>query len=81
MKIFVGKNFHKEVIETDKDVIVNGYVQWSGACKRLDPIWEQLAIDLKDVPNLVIAKIDLTANEVPELEVKGYPSVNFFGKG
>ena len=45
------------------------YAPWCGHCKKLAPIWDQVASDLKDVPNLVIAKMDSTANEVDNVEV------------
>jgi len=40
-----------------------------------------LADDLKDVPNLVIAKMDATANEVDGVDVRGYPTLKWYPKG
>lgn len=57
------------------------YAPWCGHCKKLAPVWEQLASELKDVPNLVIAKFDATANEVDGLEIRGYPTLKFYAKG
>jgi len=47
----------------------------------LAPILEEVAKELKDVPNLVIANFDATANDVEGLEVKGFPTLAFYGKG
>ena len=40
-----------------------------------------MAADLKDVPNLVIAKMDSTVNEVEGLDIRGYPTLKFFPAG
>jgi len=65
----------------ETDVLMKYYAPWCGHCKKLAPIWEQLAEELKDVPNLVIAKFDSTLNEVDGLEIKGYPTLKFYAKG
>merc|ERR1712054_700286 len=67
VKVLVGANF-EEYIETSqpkKDIFVNFYAPWCGHCKRLQPIWKDLAMRLKGNENTVIAKIDATANEIP----------------
>ena len=81
LKIIVGKNFQSAVIDSNHDVLMKFYAPWCGHCKKLAPIWEQLANDLKDVPNLVIAKFDATTNEVDGLEIRGYPSLKFYPRG
>ena len=44
------------------------------------PIWDELGAHFKDNSNIVIAKMDSTANEidVPGLAVKGFPTLYFF---
>lgn len=81
VKIIVGKTFHSMVLDNDKDVLIKYYAPWCGHCKKLAPIWEQLATELKDVPNLVIGKFDATANEVEGLEIRGYPTLKFYPAG
>jgi protein disulfide-isomerase A1 len=47
---------------------------------RTAPIWDELGAKYKDNANVVIAKMDSTANEVdvPGLSVKGFPTLYFF---
>jgi len=62
VKIIVGKNFKEIVLDDEKDVLMEFYAPWCGHCKKLAPIWDQVATDFKDIPNLVLAKMDSTAN-------------------
>ncbi len=81
VKVVVGKQFADIVLNNEDDVLVKYYAPWCGHCKKLAPIWDQLAEELKDVKNLVIAKFDATANEVDGLEIRGYPTLKFYPKG
>lgn len=68
-------------MNNDNDVLVKYYAPWCGHCKKLAPIWDEVADELKDVPNLVIGKFDATANEVDGVDIKGYPTLLFYPKG
>jgi len=81
LKIIVGKNFNQVVLDNDNDVFVKYYAPWCGHCKKLAPIWEELANEFKDVSGLTIGKFDATANEVEGLEIRGYPTLKFYPKG
>jgi hypothetical protein len=43
----------------------------------LPPIYEQIAKRLKYSEHLVLAEIDLTSNEVENLRIEGFPTLNF----
>jgi len=75
--IVTGENFKDTVLDTSKDVLLEIYAPWCGHCKKLEPIFNELATDLKDVENLVIAKMDATANDSPHsaYQAKGYPTI------
>jgi protein disulfide isomerase len=81
VRTLVGKNFKQAVLDSDDDVFVKFYAPWCGHCKKLAPIWEELATEFKDVKGLIIGKFDATANEVDGVEVRGYPTLKFYHKG
>jgi len=54
------------------------YAPWCGHCKTLAPIYKKLAKRFKDIDSVVIAKLDGTANEHPDLDVQGFPTLVFY---
>lgn len=75
LKTAVAKNFDEVVINNDKDTLVEFYAPWCGHCKKLMPVYEQVAEALKD-EDVAIVKMDATANDVPaNFEVRGFPTL------
>ncbi|ESO02710.1 hypothetical protein HELRODRAFT_94763 [Helobdella robusta] len=76
--VVVGKTFEKIVLDDKKDVLIEMYAPWCGHCKQLEPIYKELAKKLKPVKNLLIAKMDATANDAPpNFPVSGFPTIYF----
>jgi len=76
--VVVGSTFDSIVKDPKKDVLLEIYAPWCGHCKSLAPIYVKLAKRFKDIDSVVIAKMDGTENEVPEVEIQGYPTLLFF---
>jgi len=74
----VGKAFNDIVMDPTKDVLVEFYAPWCGHCKKIAPIYEELAQKLKHNTNLIIAKMDATANEVETVSIQGFPTIKFW---
>lgn len=78
VKVLVGRNFDEIVNDPTKDVLIEFYAPWCGHCKSLAPKYDELATKLKGETNIVIAKMDATANDVPPyFDVKGFPTLYF----
>jgi len=76
--VVVGKTFEKLVLDNSKDVLIELYAPWCGHCKSLEPTYRDLAKRFKDVKQLVIAKMDATANDSPEpYTAGGFPKIYF----
>ncbi|KAL5203916.1 hypothetical protein ABZP36_008787 [Zizania latifolia] len=78
VKVVVADNVHDVVFKSGKNVLVEFYAPWCGHCKKLAPILEEAAKALQNDEDVVIAKMDATANDVPiEFDVQGYPTMYF----
>jgi len=76
-------NFDSIALDHDKDVLVEFYAPWCGHCKKLKPVYEDVANAFANEANVVVAKVDATAESElgSKYEVKGYPTIKFFPKG
>ena len=80
VKKLVGRTFQQNVIDNDKDVLVEFYAPWCGHCKALEPKWTELAEKFAPVDSIMVGKMDATANEidVDGLSLRGFPTIYFF---
>ncbi|EEA05799.1 disulfide isomerase protein, putative [Cryptosporidium muris RN66] len=81
--VVVGHTFEEIVFQKDKDVLIEIYAQWCGHCKNLEPIYNQLAEEMKDNENIVIAKINGPANDIPfeGFSPRAFPTILFVRAG
>eukprot|EP01055_Gregarina_sp_Pseudo9_P003269 Gregarina_sp_Pseudo_9__3268@NODE_344_length_3099_cov_184_964379_g324_i0_p1_GENE_NODE_344_length_3099_cov_184_964379_g324_i0NODE_344_length_3099_cov_184_964379_g324_i0_p1_ORF_typecomplete_len482_score122_75Thioredoxin/PF00085_20/5_1e30Thioredoxin/PF00085_20/35Thioredoxin/PF00085_20/1_4e24Thioredoxin_6/PF13848_6/2_3e02Thioredoxin_6/PF13848_6/1_7e07Thioredoxin_6/PF13848_6/1_5e16Thioredoxin_6/PF13848_6/5_4Thioredoxin_7/PF13899_6/3_8e08Thioredoxin_7/PF13899_6/4_6e03Thioredoxin_7/PF13899_6/2_1e08ERp29 len=83
VKVVVGKQFSDIVLQKDKDVLLKFHAPWCGHCKAVAPIWEELAVKLRNNKNLIVAEFDGTANDsdTETFEYQGFPTFFFVKAG
>jgi len=83
VKVVVGDTFNDMVVNSNKHVMIEFYAPWCGHCKKLEPVYKKLGKKFKDNKNVLIAKMDATANDIPNSNYKasGFPTIYFAKAG
>ena len=55
-------NFHNEVLNSDKPVLLDFFASWCGPCRMVGPILDEIAKEREDIK---VCKVDI--DEQPEL--------------
>ncbi|KAB1221079.1 Protein disulfide-isomerase [Morella rubra] len=79
VKVVVADSLQDIVFNSGKNVLIEFYAPWCGHCKKLAPILDEVAVSYESDADVVIAKLDATANDIPsdKFDVKGYPTLYF----
>ncbi|XP_021508679.1 protein disulfide-isomerase-like protein of the testis [Meriones unguiculatus] len=78
VKKLVGKNFNVVVFDKEKDVFVMFYAPWSEKCRALLELLEELGMKYQNHSTVIIAKIDITANDIQLEKPEQYPFFRLF---
>ena len=73
-------NFEKDVLQSDRRVLLDFYADWCGPCRILSPIVEEIA---KEHPEYKVCKINVDEEGVlaGAFEVMSIPMLLVFEKG
>lgn len=79
VKVVVADSLDEIVFNSKKNVLLEFYAPWCGHCKKLAPILDEVALSFQNDENVIIAKLDATANDIPveTFDVQGYPTLYF----
>ena len=74
----VGNTFDEIVLDKTKDVLIAFYQPMNSDCTKLLGIWKELGDFYQNESNVVIAQMDVSANEADGLDIIVIPQVNFY---
>ncbi|WP_408920637.1 thioredoxin [Corynebacterium marquesiae] len=73
--------FRKDVIESDKPVVVDFWAEWCGPCKKLSPILEKVAEELDGQVTVAKVNVDEERNLGAMFQIMSIPNVLIFNHG
>lgn len=76
-----SENFRKEVIESDKTVLVDFWASWCAPCMMLSPIIAEVASEAGD--NVMVGKVNVDEQEslAVEFGISSIPTLLVFRNG
>jgi thioredoxin 1 len=74
-------NFDRDVLKSEKPVLVDFWAEWCGPCKMIAPILDEIANDYG--ARLRIAKLNIDENPAtpPKYGIRGIPTLILFKNG
>lgn len=76
-----NENFKKEVMQSDKTVIVDFYADWCGPCKMMSPILDDIANELESKIRVYKVNVDESRDIAMKYEIMSIPTLIIFKNG
>ena len=76
-----SENFEKEVLNSNKTVLIDFYADWCGPCKMMAPVVKELAEELQGKAKVGKINVDENQDLAMEYNVMSIPTLLIFKNG
>ena len=78
---FTEQDFNRDVLESDKPVLVDFWAEWCGPCQMLTPTIEELSLEYQSKVSIGKLNVDNHPNIASEYGIRSIPCLLFFKDG
>jgi len=78
---FTEQNFNRDVLESDKPVLVDFWAEWCGPCQMLTPTIEELSLEYQSKASIGKLNVDNHPSIATKYGVRSIPCLLFFKNG
>ncbi|MCI5083588.1 MAG: thioredoxin [Saprospiraceae bacterium] len=77
----MSKSSFKDIINSDKPVLIDFYADWCGPCKAMTPIISDLKSNMGDKARILKIDVDRNPELSAKLGIQSIPTVMIFQQG
>ena len=74
-------SFDKDVLQSDKPVLLDFWAEWCGPCKMIEPLLDEAASEYADKLSIVKINIDENPNTPQKFGIRSIPTLMLFKGG
>jgi len=81
VRVVSDSSFEKDVLQSEKPVLVDFWAEWCGPCRMLAPTVEAVAEQYRETADVVKLNVDENPSTAGTYGIKGIPTLILFREG